>query len=197
MCDPNDVPPELVTWSSSNSSVASVTPIGVMTGEAIGSARIRATIDGVSEGLDVRVDLPAAGQTAYEIVYVGGRFDTTYRNGGKAIICSDNWVYLRTDDGKSGFMSLSTFDLQAFAVQEYPLRGSGPDTLPGSAEVYTIFNGYSSSISGFLRVLRVGATEIGGMFDFSAPTVDQDPNFVVRIRGSFLATPDDPSFICH
>jgi hypothetical protein len=46
-------------------------------------------------------------------------------------------------------------------------------------------------------MLAIGPTEIGGAFDFSAPTVDQSPNFTVRIRGSFLSNPDDPTFSCH
>jgi Bacterial Ig-like domain (group 2) len=200
MCDPNDAPPEVVTWSSSDAAVASVSADGVVTGEGKGEARITATIGGVSGSLEVQVDLPAAGQAAYTIAYVGGSFDTTYRNTGRAILCSDAYVYLNTDPNqgdKSGFIALGTVDAQPFALRGYPLRGDAAEEQPGTATAYTIFNGYSADITGHLSMLTVGPAEIGGAFDFSAPTVDQSPNFTVRIRGSFLASPDDPTLICH
>jgi hypothetical protein len=131
---------------------------------------------------------------------VGGSFDTTYRNHGRAILCSDAGVYLNTDPSqgdKGGFIALGTVDFQPFVEREYPLRGDAAEEQPGTATAYTIFNGYSADITGTLSILRVGPAEIGGAFDFSAPTVDQTPNFVVRIRGSFLASPEDPTFICH
>jgi hypothetical protein len=200
MCDSNDAPPDTVTWLSSNASVASVSTDGVVTGGARGSARISATIRGVSEGLGVCVDLPAAGQTTYTVAYIGGAFDTTFRNSGTAIARGNAGVYLTTvaSEGENdGFIFLGTDDLQPFVEREYPLIGDAAPSQPRAATAYTIFNGYSANITGSLAILTVGPAETGGAFDFSAPTEGQSPEFTVRIRGSFLATPDDPTFFCH
>jgi hypothetical protein len=115
MCDPNDVPLEPVTWSSSEPAVASVSADGLVTGKGEGQARIVATVGGVNGGLNVRVGLPAAGQTVYTVAYVGGSFDTTYRNNGRAILCSKAGIYLNTEPSqgdKDGFIALGTVDFQ-------------------------------------------------------------------------------------
>jgi hypothetical protein len=150
-------------------------------------------------GTDPNEGLPARGQAAYTIAYVGGSLDTTFRNTGNALMCSTMWVYLSTDPGqgeKSGFISLSRPDLQPLVVGNYPVVGAGTDTL-GTVEAFTIVNGYSSEITGTMTVLTSTAGEIGGTFAFSAPTVGQTPNFTVRIQGSFRATLVDPNAACH
>jgi hypothetical protein len=62
--------------------------------------------------------------------------------------------------------------------------------------VYSIYNGYSSDITGTITVLHSTPGQIGASFDLSAPTVNQTPNFTVRIHGSFLAVdsadPEEP-----
>jgi hypothetical protein len=144
--------------------------------------------------------LPESGKAAYTIAYVGGSIDTTFRNNGNAILCSAGSVYLESyasqEGGKSGFISFGRSDLQPLVVGDYPVVGTGGDSL-GTVQAFTIFNGYSSEITGTMAIVTSTAREIAGTFDFSAPTEGQTPNFTVRIRGSFRATSVDPNSVCH
>ena len=72
-----------VTWESEDAGVASVSPTGVVRAVAVGSTRIRATIDGVWEVVTVRVTPPAPVPTTIRLsstsatLNAGGTFEVS------------------------------------------------------------------------------------------------------------------------
>jgi hypothetical protein len=60
-----------------------------------------------------------------------------------------------------------------------------------------IYNGYSSEVTGSITILYGTPQQVGGVFDFSAPTEGRTPNFTVRIHGAFLTeNHPDPERTC-
>jgi hypothetical protein len=57
-CDINDQAPRETKWSSNNATVATVTSSGLVTGRAVGTATITASVSGGSAGLAVHVIAP-------------------------------------------------------------------------------------------------------------------------------------------
>jgi hypothetical protein len=57
-CDINDHAPRETKWSSGNATVATVTSSGLVTGRAVGTATIAASVPGGSAGLEIHVAAP-------------------------------------------------------------------------------------------------------------------------------------------
>lgn len=139
--------------------------------------------------------LPALGQATYSVSFIGSDNDTTWNYTATAITYRFACIVLFNG---AGGLTFGRPEGELPAVGYYPLRSSvGAPSRPGTIEVFTIHNGYSSHITGTIRILRSTPTQIGATFDFSAPTEQRPVNFTVRIAGSFLAVPnDDPMETC-
>jgi len=57
-CDINDQAPRETKWSSGSATVATVTSSGLVTGRAVGTAMITASVPGGSAGLEIHVTAP-------------------------------------------------------------------------------------------------------------------------------------------
>jgi hypothetical protein len=135
-------------------------------------------------------NLPSPGQAAYSVDYIGSAHDTTYSYTASAITYAVTCIYLQTLPGQDSYLGTTRFitsNNQRPGAGEYPLRGLTAPVEPNAITAYSIYNGYSSDITGSIAVLYSTPDELGATFDFSAPTENQTPNFTVRIHGSFLA----------
>jgi len=145
-------------------------------------------------------NLPPPGRAAYAVDYIGSGHDTTYNYTASAITYASACIYLQTLPGQDAYLGTTRFftsDNQRPVAGDYPLLGLTAPVEPNTMTAYSIYNGYSSDISGSITVIRSTPDQIGATFDFSAPTVNQTPNFTVRIHGSFLAANNaDPQQQC-
>lgn len=112
--------------------------------------------------------LPPLGQAVFTLSYVGSENDTTWNHTATAITYQSGCIRLVTPEGQE--TSFLTQDGERPGIGTFPLRGLAAPREPGTLVVYSFHNGYSSNITGSVTVLRSTPTEIGGTFDFSAPT---------------------------
>lgn len=163
--------------------------VPMLTAIAVGSACASDPTDSDPEGL------PPLGQAVFTLSYVGSDNDTTWNHTATAITYQLGCIRLVTPEGQE--TSFLTQGGERPGVGTFPLRGLTAPGEPGTLVVYSFHNGYSSNITGSITVLRSTPTEIGGTFDFSAPTEDRPVNFTVRISGAFLSVAnDDPLDSC-
>lgn len=119
-----------VTWSSSNTEVATVGASGLVTAKAAGSATVTATSEGVSAGAKVSVEAVPAGK--FERVFAGGAYTCGVDPSGKALC----W-----GGGKWGRLGNGTVTWQ----QSKPTRVAGDLTWSSVVAEYQTTCGVASS----------------------------------------------------
>lgn len=145
-----------ITWSSANSTIATITQGGVVTGVTPGNAYIRASTEGRVDSVNLRVRslvTPSITGTSSVILVPGATGALTGTNFGATI--ADNQVII--NGVTANVMSATTTSL-TFTV---PAKELLPCTATGPAQVGLIANGDTAVASMFLRVATDRSLTVG------------------------------------
>lgn len=147
---------QTITWSSANVARATVTQGGVVTGVTPGNAYIRASVEGRTDSISVRVRslvTPSITGTSSTVLVPGGTGSITGQNFGATI--ADNQVIV---NGVQGVVTSATTTSITFTV---PSKSQLPCTATGPAQVGLVANGDTALATMQLRVATARALAVG------------------------------------
>jgi len=145
-----------VTWASANAALATITQGGVVTGVSPGNVYIRASAEGKTDSVNLRVRsliTPSITGTSSVTLVPGGTGAITGTNFGATI--GDNTVVV---NGVAAVVTSATTTSVTFTV---PAKADLPCTATGPAQVALVANGDTALTTMFLRVASDRSLAVG------------------------------------